>query len=309
MTKVLITGGAGFIGSTLADKLIEAGYEIVIIDNLFSGKKDYIPSQAKFYHLDIMKDDLSVVFEKEEPKYVFHLAAQIDVRKAVKEPNFDVKVNILGGLNVLKNVNKYKVKKIIFSSTGGAVYGEANVIPTPEDYPAIPLSPYGIDKLCFEKYLKYYHQVFNQEYTTLRFANVYGPRQYKGGEAGVVAIFCSQIAQNLSLTLNGDGNQTRDFIYVDDVVRALMKAMTIKYNGEINIGSNVESKVKDIIKYIENYSQNRCVVERKPAIKGEQQRSFLDSSLAKKVLKWEAKVNLEEGIKATYKWTLDNINI
>jgi len=306
MTKILITGGAGFIGSTLADKLIEAGHEVIIVDNLFSGKKDYIPSQAKFYHLDIVKDDLSAVFEKEKPQYVFHLAAQIDVRKAVQDPNFDVNVNILGGLNVLRNVYKYKVKKIIFSSTGGAVYGEANTIPTPEDYPAIPLSPYGIDKLCFENYLKYYHQVFKQEYTILRFANVYGPRQYKGGEAGVVAIFCSQIAQNLSLTLNGDGSQTRDFVYVDDVVRALINAMTVNYNGEINIGSNIESKVKDIIKYIEDYTEKNCLVEKRPAVKGEQQRSFLDSSLAKKVLDWKAEVSLEEGIKATYKWTLDN---
>jgi UDP-glucose 4-epimerase len=306
MTKVLITGGAGFIGSSLADKLIESGHEVIIIDNLFSGKKDYIPSQAKFYHLDIVKDDLSVIFEKERPEFVFHLAAQIDVRKAVKNPDFDVKVNILGGLNVLKNVNKYKVKKIIFSSTGGAVYGEAGIIPTPEDYPAIPLSPYGIDKLCFEKYLKYYNQVFHQEYTTLRFANVYGPRQYKGGEAGVVAIFCSQVAQNLSLSLNGDGTQTRDFVYIDDVVRALIKAMTVDYNGEINIGSNVESEVRDIIKYIEDYTKKTSLIKRNPAIKGEQQRSFLDSSLAKKILGWEAKVSLDKGIEETYKWTLDN---
>lgn len=306
MIKVLITGGAGFIGSSLADKLIETGYEVVIIDNLFSGKKDYISNQAKFYNLDIVKDDLSAVFEKEKPEYVFHLAAQIDVRKAVKDPEFDVNVNILGGLNVLKNVYKHKVKKIIFSSTGGAVYGEAETIPTPEEYPAIPLSPYGINKFCFENYLKYYHQVFKQEYTSLRFANVYGPRQYKGGEAGVVAIFCSQIAQGLPLSLNGDGSQTRDFVYVDDVVRALIKAMTVEYNGEINIGSSVESEVKDIIKYIENYSQKKCIVNKQDAIKGEQQRSFLDSSLAKKVLDWEAKVGLEEGIKKTYKWTLDS---
>lgn len=306
MTKILITGGAGFIGSTLADKLIEAGHELVIVDNLFSGKKDYIPSQANFYHLDIVKDDLSAVFEKEKPQYVFHLAAQIDVRKAVVDPNFDVNVNILGGLNVLKNVYKYKIKKIIFSSTGGAIYGEADTIPTPEDFPATPLSPYGIDKLCFENYLKYYYQVFKQQYTSLRFANVYGPRQYKGGEAGVVAIFCSQLANDLPLKLNGDGTQTRDFVYVDDVVEALIKAMTVNFNGEINIGSNVESEVKDIIKHIENYSQKKCLVEKKSAVKGEQQRSFLDSSLAKKVLDWEAKVNLEEGIKATYKWTLDN---
>jgi UDP-glucose 4-epimerase len=306
MTKVLITGGAGFIGSTLADKLIEAGHQVIIVDNLFSGKKDYIPSKAKFYHLDIVKDDLSDVFEKERPEYVFHLAAQIDVRKAVADPDFDVNVNILGGLNVLKNVHKYNVEKIIFSSTGGAVYGEADIIPTPEDYPATPLSPYGIDKLCFEHYLKYYYQVFKQKYTTLRFANVYGPKQYKGGEAGVVAIFCSQIASNLALTLNGDGTQTRDFVYVDDVVDALIKAMTVDYNGEINIGSNVESEVKDIIKYIEEYSEKNCELEKRPAPKGEQQRSFLDSSLAKKILSWQAKTSLKEGIKATYKWTLDN---
>ena len=306
MTKVLITGGAGFIGSTLADKLIEAGHKLVIVDNLFSGRKDYIPSEAKFYHLDIVKDDLSAVFEKEKPQYVFHLAAQIDVRKAVADPNFDVSVNILGGLNVLQNVYKYNIKKIIFSSTGGAIYGEADIIPTPEDYPAAPLSPYGIDKLCFEKYLNYYHQVFKQDYTSLRFANVYGPRQYKGGEAGVVAIFCSQLANDMALSLNGDGTQTRDFVYVDDVVDALMKAMLTDFNGEINIGSSIESEIKDIIKYIKKYSQKECVVTEKPAVKGEQLRSLLDSSLAKKVLDWEAKVSLEEGIKTTYKWTLDN---
>ncbi|MCF7795047.1 NAD-dependent epimerase/dehydratase family protein, partial [Patescibacteria group bacterium] len=196
--------------------------------------------------------------------------------------------------------------KIIFSSTGGAVYGEAEIIPTPEDYPAIPLSPYGIDKLCFEKYLQYYYKVFNQKYTTLRFANVYGPKQYKGGEAGVVAIFCSQIASGKDLTLNGDGSQTRDFVYVDDVVNALTKAMTVNYNGEINIGSNVESKVKDIIEYIEEYTKKTCIIKKNPAVKGEQQRSFLDSSLAKEILDWQVTVSLKEGIKATYKWTLDN---
>lgn len=306
MTKVLITGGAGFIGSTLAEKLIQQGYEVVIIDNLFSGKKDYLPKQAKFYHLDIAKDDLSVVFEKEQPQFVFHLAAQIDVRKAVEDPNFDVSVNILGGLKVLKNVYKYKVKKIIFSSTGGAVYGEAETIPTPEDYPAVPLSPYGIDKLCFENYLKYYYQVFNQEYTTLRFANVYGPRQYKGGEAGVIAIFCNQVANKLPLSLYGDGSQTRDFVYVDDVVEALIKAMTVDYNGEINIGSNIESKVKDVIDHLETYTQKNFSVNQNPQPQGEQKRSCLDSSLAKKILSWQAKTNLEQGIKITYKWTLDN---
>ena len=191
--KVLVTGGVGFVGSHLVNKLIEKGHQIIVIDNLSTGKKENLNSQAKFYKLDICSPKISQIFKKEKPEIVFHYAAQIDVRKSVENPIIDAKINILGSLNILENCKKYKVKKIIFASSGGAIYGEANIIPTPENYPAYPLSPYGIAKLTIEKYLNYYYKVFGLPFVALRLANVYGPRQNSKGEAGVVAIFCNKM--------------------------------------------------------------------------------------------------------------------
>lgn len=302
MSKILVTGGAGFIGSTLVDKLIAEGNEVVVIDNLISGKKEYLNPQAKFYNLDICSSKVAAIFEREKFEFVYHLAAQIDVNKSVREPVEDNRINVLGGINILENCLKYKIKKIIFSSTGGAIYGDAEEIPTSEYAPTYPVSPYGIHKLTFEKYLNYYYQVFGLNYTILRFANVYGPRQYKGGEAGVIANFIGDAATGKTSTLFGDGSHTRDFVYVGDVVQALSLASKIDCCGEINIGLGKESSISMVIEAIEKALGEKIKINQAPGKDGEQRRSCLSYVRAKDVLNWEPEVDLEEGIKRTIEW-------
>lgn len=306
--KVIVTGGAGFIGSTLVDRLIEDGCEVIVIDNLVSGKKEYINKKAKFYEVDITSGkEITDIFnnESDEKKidFVFHLAAQIDVRKSVEDPAYDNKINVLGGLNILENCKKCGVDKIIFSSTGGAIYGEIVGEPATEKYATMPLSPYGVNKLTFEKYLNYYHKNFGQKYTALRLANVYGPRQFKGGEAGVVAIFIDNVINNKKTIINGDGLQTRDYVYVDDIVNAFILAMKSEYVGELNIGTGKEHNLLDVIKFIE-LKLNRAVdFEHVEAKAGDVLRSVLNAEMAKNVLGWTPKINLEEGIGKTINWS------
>lgn len=303
MSKILVTGGAGFIGSTLVDKLISEGHELVVLDNLISGKSDYINPQAKFYELDICSPDVTKVFEIEKPEIVYHLAAQIDVRISVSDPVFDNHVNAVGSLNILENCRNFGVKKFIFSSTGGAIYGEAEEIPTTESAPTYPLSPYGIHKLTTEKYCKFYQTVYGLDYTILRFANVYGPRQYKGGEAGVVAIFIEHAVSGKECVINGDGMQTRDYVYVDDVVAGLSRAKEVNYQGEINIGCGKEITVIDVVAAISASLGAEFTPIHIPAKPGEQRRSCLSHDLAKKILNWEPQVDIIEGVKRTVAWT------
>ena len=302
MSKVLITGGAGFIGSNLADALFAKGHQIVIIDDLSSGLKSYVRSEVTFYQLDISSDDLEPVFAKEKPDFVFHLAAQIEVAKSMIDPRHDAKINLDGGLKILEACRLHEVKKVIFSSTGGAIYGDTDLIPTYENCPTKPLSFYGIHKLTFEKYLNLYYHNYGLDYSVLRFANVYGPRQFKGGEAGVIAIFTDNAVSDKTSYQYGDGLQTRDFVFVADVVEALISAMKIDYQGEINISYGLESSLLDIREALSKALDKKILVEEKPAKPGEQRRSCLDNSLAKKVLNWEPKVNLEEGIEKTVNW-------
>lgn len=309
MSKVLVTGGAGFIGSHLVDKLIEQNKEVVIVDDLSTGKKDYVNPKAKFYNLSINSKELEEVFKTENISVIYHLAAQVDVRISVKDPEFDLKTNILGGLNLLNLSLKYNIDKFIFTSTGGAIYGDTENIPTKEENETKPLSPYGINKLTFENYLYYYHKVFGLNYTVLRFANIYGPRQYKGGEAGVIAIFINQAVTQNPLTLNGDGKQTRDFVFVEDVVEALVKSEQINYTGAINISTGKETNLLDIISAVEKGLDNKLEIKKSEAQKGEQARSCLDNSLAKEVLTWEPQVSLEKGIEKTLNWSKNNLNI
>jgi len=304
--KILVSGGAGFIGSNLVDSLIELGYEVLIIDSLVSGKKEYINPKAKFYQIDILSNELEDIFIQEKPDYVFHLAAQIEVSKSMKDPLKDAEINLKGGFNILENCRKYLVKKIIFSSTGGAIYGESKIIPTPESYPTNPLSFYGIHKLSFEKYLKCYNNEYGLDYGILRFSNVYGPRQFKGGEAGVIAIFIDNAVNNNSSIQYGDGSQTRDFVYVDDVVRALISCLKNDCRQEINISHGQEYSLKEIEKSIEKALGREIDIIEKEAKPGEQKRSCLDNSLAKKVLNWEPEIGLEEGIKRTINWAKNN---
>jgi len=306
MSKILVTGGAGFIGSTLVDGLVSAGHQVVIIDNLSSGKRDYVNPLAKLYKTDICSRQVAKIFKTEQFDFVYHLAAQIDVRKSVSNPRFDNEINVLGGLNILENCRLHQVKKIIMASTGGAIYGEAEEIPTTESSPTCPVSPYGIHKLTLEKYLNYYYQVYSLNYTILRFANVYGPRQFKGGEAGVIAIFIENAVKSLESKQFGDGLQTRDFVFVDDVVDALMATLEIDCRSEINIGSGLEASLLDIRREISSALNRDMLIREMPAKDGEQRRSCLSFSRAKAVLNWEPQVDLEEGIKRTIKWSKEN---
>jgi UDP-glucose 4-epimerase len=302
MSKILVTGGAGFIGSTLVDRLIADSHQVTVLDSLVSGKKDYINPQANFWQIDILDDSLVARFKEEQFDLVYHLAAQIDVRTSVADPAFDNQINVVGGLNILEACRQSGVKKIIFSSTGGAIYGETDEIPTSEYAPAYPLSPYGINKLAFEKYLNYYYQVFSLNYTILRFANVYGPRQYKGGEAGVIAIFTEAAARDSECILYGDGLQTRDFVYVDDVVEAMIKASLIDCRGEINISTGQEINMLEMIKVIEEVSGKKLKITQAEARAGEQRRSVLLNRRAFETLDWQAQVDFKEGVKRAYQW-------
>ena len=304
--KVLVTGGAGFIGSHLVDRLIKEGHRVIVVDNLSTGKKENLNQKAKFYKIDICSPKIPHIFKKEKPEIIFHLAAQVDVRKSVEDPIEDAKINILGSLNLLENYKKLKLKKFIFISTGGAMYGEADIVPTPETYPENPLSPYGIEKLTIEKYLNYYYKVFGLPYVSLRLANVYGPRQNSKGEAGVIAIFCDKMFSGEQPVINGDGKQTRDFIFVDDVVEANMLAMKSKKPGIYNIGTAKETSINTIFRKIRELTGSKCKKIHGPALSGEQKRSCLDFSKAKKELKWQPKYNLEEGLEKTINWFKKN---
>ncbi|MCX6759114.1 MAG: GDP-mannose 4,6-dehydratase [Candidatus Nealsonbacteria bacterium] len=297
--KILVSGGAGFIGSNLVDKLIKDGHQVVVIDNLFTGKKENLNPKAKFYKIDIQSPKISQIFKKEKPEIVFHFAAQVDVRKSVENPIESAKVNILGSLNILENCKKFKIKKIIFSSTGGAIYGEAKIIPTPEDYPANPLSPYGIEKLTIEKYLDYYWKIFKIPYISLRLANVYGPRQNSKGEAGVIAIFCDKMLCGKQPIIYGLGCQTRDFVFVDDVAEANILTMKSKRVGIFNIGTGKETDIDTIFEKIKKLIGVKCKKIHASAQLGEQKRSCLDYTKAKKELGWQPKYSLENGLRET----------
>ena len=302
MSKILVTGGAGFIGSTLVDKLISENHEVVVIDDLSSGRKDYVNPKALFYQINICSPKVAKIFKKEKFDFVYHLAAQIDVRISVEKPEYDNKINVLGGLNIVQNCHLNKVKKIIMASTGGAIYGEAEEIPTSEAAPTYPVSPYGIHKLTLEKYLNYYYQVYGLNYTVLRFSNVYGPRQFKGGEAGVIAIFIDNAVKGLESFQYGDGLQTRDFVYVDDVVSGLFLALNIDCPSEINIAHGIETTLLDLRRDIEKALDAPIKIKEMPGKAGEQRRSCLSFARAKDVLNWQPQVNLEEGIKRTIAW-------
>jgi len=300
--KIIITGGAGFIGSNTVDGLIEAGYKVVVIDNLSTGKKENINNNAVFYQADIRDKGIKEIFSKEKPDMVIHNAAQISVRLSVDEPVLDADINILGSLNIIEAARINKVKKIIFASSGGTVYGEQKFFPADETHPLNPISPYGVAKLAVENYLYYYYQSFGLEYIALRYANVYGPRQDPLGEAGVVAIFSKKILEGKAPIINGDGKQTRDYVYVGDVVEANLKALNSDFVGSLNIGTGIESKVLDLFKFLKETAVTDIEKIHGPAKKGEQRRSVLSYDKAKDIIGWVPKVKLGEGLSKTYHW-------
>jgi len=298
--KVLITGGAGFIGSNIADALVENGHDVIIVDNLSSGKKKNIPEKAKFYKIDITDGNLvDTIIKKEKPDVIDHHAAQIDVRKSVEDPAYDARVNVIGALNLLESARKHKVKKIIFASSGGTIYGEVGKVAPTELSPGNPLSPYGITKFTVEHYLNFYHIIHGLDFTVLRYANVYGPRQDPHGEAGVVAIFSGRMLANDDVTIFGDGKQTRDYVFVSDVVAANVAALTKGGNQIINIGTGCATSVNTLCETMASIAQYKHKPTYKPARAGELNRSLLDASKAKKILNWEPKVTLKEGLQFT----------
>jgi UDP-glucose 4-epimerase len=297
--KILVTGGAGFIGSHIADACIREGHDVVIIDDLSMGRKENLNHKATFIKADIRDESIRSVFTSGHFDIVIHHAAQMDVRKSVDDPIFDASVNILGTINLLEACVATGVKKFIFASTGGAIYGEQEYFPADEKHPVNPLSPYGITKLAVEKYLFYYHHTYGLQYVCLRYANVYGPRQNPHGEAGVVAIFTNKMLAGEQPVINGDGMQTRDYTYVDDVVRANMFALEYGKSGTFNVGTSIESTVNDLFTKISALVGNKTKETHGPAKKGEQQRSVLDFSLIKKTLGWIPSVTLDEGLRRT----------
>ena len=297
--KFLVTGGAGFIASNIVDRLIEEGYEVVIVDNLSTGKKENLNPKAKFYELDIRDPELDSVFEAEKPDYVSHHAAQISVVVSAREPIFDAQTNILGSLNVIGLATKHKVKKIIYSSTGGALYGEPEYLPADENCPIKPLTPYGVSKFTVEKYLYLYGVNYGLNYTILRYANVYGPRQDPHGEAGVVAIFTQKMLNGDRPTIFGDGTAIRDYIYVGDVVEANVLAISKGDRDYFNIASSVPSDVNKIFRLLKKESgfPDEPIYAEKRL--GEVYKIYLTNDKAREVLGWIPKVDLENGIKQT----------
>ncbi len=300
--KVLVTGGAGFIASHIVDRYIADGHDVAIIDDLSSGKKENINPKAILYRLDIRDEGIDEVFGKERPDIVNHHAAQMDVRRSVSDPMFDADVNISGTLNILENCVRHGVKRFIFASTGGAIYGEQDYFPADEAHPERPLSPYGISKLAVEKYLFYYKAVHGLDYIALRYSNVYGPRQNPHGEAGVVAIFTGKLLRGEQPVINGDGAQSRDFVFVDDVADANMRALESAETGVFNIGTAVETDINLLFKTLVDIAGADCKAAHGPAKEGEQLRSVIDYKRAEELLGWRPAVSFDGGLKETVKF-------
>ncbi len=299
--KILVTGGAGFIGSHIVDGLISKGYEVVVVDNLSSGKIENVNQKARFYQVDISnREEIEGVFLREKPSIVNHHAAQKNVRLSVENPIFYLRDNGIGTLNILENCRKYNTEKIVFASTGGAIYDSSD-LPVRETSKLNPLSPYGITKLLGELYLKFYNETYGLRYVSLRYGNVYGPRQDAEGEAGVVSIFANSMIQNKAPVIFGDGEQTRDFVYVNDVVNANILAIESSKadNNPFNIATCKETSINEIflmLKKIMGYEGDAVHTKSK---EGEIRRIFLSYDKAKSALDWQPQTALEAGLKNT----------
>lgn len=298
--KILVTGAAGFIGSQIADAFIADGHDVCIIDNLSTGNENNINPKAHFFKCDICSPDVIKIFEKENFEVVNHHAAQIDVRKSVSDPIFDANVNILGTINLLQSCIKTGVKKIMFASTGGAVYGEQQYFPADENHPTNPVSPYGITKLTTEKYLFFYKIEYGLNFTILRYANVYGPRQNPLGEAGVVSIFTNKLLKNENPIINGNGEQTRDYVFVEDVVKANVLNLNNESSDIFNIGTGIETSVNELFAKLNQISEGSAQEKHGPAAKGEQLRSVITSEKLYKKFEWKPSIRINEGLKITY---------
>jgi UDP-glucose 4-epimerase len=304
--KSIVTGGAGFIGSHLVDALLDRGDQVVVIDDLSSGREanleEALAAGATMHRADIRDaGEMARILEAQRPDIVFHLAAQIDVRVSVADPALDALTNVGGTINVLEAARAANVRRFVFASTGGAIYGETDVVPTPETVPPAPMAPYGASKLCAEQYLGLYQRLFGLSTAALRFGNVYGPRQDPHGEAGVIAIFCGKLRGHERPRIYGTGEQTRDYIYVGDVVNGMIAAGESDVTGAINLGTEEETSVLRLVELLGEHAENGSFEpEFAESRLGEIDRSCLATARAGETLGWRSAVGIEEGLRRTY---------
>ena len=303
--RIMVTGGAGFIGSHTVDALVASGAgEVSVLDDLSTGKRSQVNAKATLYQTDL-RDAAAVgsVIERVRPEIIFHLAAQMDVRRSVADPAFDAQVNLVGFLNLIESARRHGLKRVVFASTGGAIYGEQDEFPCSEEHPRRPVSPYGVAKLATEAYLFFYKAEYGIDYLALRFGNVYGPRQDPHGEAGVVAIFCGRILDGKPVTIYGDGTQTRDYVYVGDVVRAVVAAAKSSASGiALNIGTGIETNVNDLYSTLAGIADFPTRAEHAAARPGEQKRSVISPARAGRELGWSPEKKLADGLEETFKY-------
>jgi UDP-glucose 4-epimerase len=299
--RILVTGGAGFIGSNTVDALVAtAKHQVSVLDDLSAGKREQINQSTNFYQADVRDGArITEIIEREKPEVIFHLAAQMDVRRSVAEPAFDAQVNLVGFLNLMEAGRRNGLKRVVFSSTGGAIYGEQERFPCDEEHPCRPVSPYGVAKFATERYLFFYQVQYGIPYLAVRYANVYGPRQDPHGEAGVVAIFCGRLLEKQPVTIFGEGKQTRDYVFVGDVVRANLAAIESPYTGAVNIGTGVETSVNQLYAELAAVAGSSDKPTYAPGRPGEQQRSVISPARAHRELGWKPQVALREGLSQT----------
>ncbi len=302
MARVLVTGGAGFIGSHISDALVENGHEVHVLDDLSSGRRENVPDGAALHVMDVRSPDAAELLRATRFDVLVHHAAQMDVRRSVSDPRYDADVNIGGLINLLEAGRKGGLGRVVFASTGGAIYGEPEYVPQDESHTLKPLSPYGIAKLSCEKYLFFYAEQYGISYVALRYGNVYGPRQNPHGEAGVIAIFAERLLAGQQAVINGDGLQTRDYVFVGDVVAANLAAMDYGESGIFNVGTGVETDVNTLYRTLRDFvdpDTEEVHVDGKP---GEQKRSVLCYKHTKSVLGWSPSVNMQDGLRTTFDW-------
>ncbi len=304
--NILITGGAGFIGSNVCDGYIKAGHKVFVIDNLSNGNEINLKSEVIFYNKDIYKDDLEFIFKENKIDVINHHAAQVDLRYSIKNPLFDARINIEGSLKLLDLSVKYKIKKFIFASSGGSIYGEQKEFPATEEHTIAPISPYGITKSAIENYILFYNKFYGLNYIILRYSNAYGERQGCKGETGVISIFCQSILNNKQPVIFGSGLNTRDFIYVKDIVKANLFALDYSSSNVFNISSNNEITINILTDLIVSHLNPDIGIIHSEGIEGEQRRSILSNSKANRILGWKPTYTLEEGLGLTCEWFKKN---
>jgi UDP-glucose 4-epimerase len=305
--NVLLTGGAGFIGSNIADAYIKKGHRVIILDNLHSGRKENLNNGCKFINADIFSDDLEKLLAGFEIEVINHHAANIDLRKSVTDPVYDARININGTLNILEFAKKRNIRKIVYASSGGSVYGEQQYFPADENHNTNPQTPYAISKLAAEQYLRFYKKFFGIDYIILRYSNVFGERQGLKGEAGVISIFIKKMLAGEQPVIFGDGSNTRDFLYVKDAVDANIKALDYNGSTALNISSGEETNIGDLYNRIKHILDSDKNIMHADPIEGEQPRSVLSNSAAKEELGWEPSFTLDEGLKNTCEWFRSNM--